>query len=93
MEAWFLADKDLLRQYYGQHFGATALPRQPNVELIAKTDVEASLRQATRRTTKGAYRKSRHAFALLALLDPTKVRTVSPHAGRFFDTLVRYCEE
>jgi hypothetical protein len=93
MEAWFLADKDLLREYYGQHFGASALRRQPNVELIEKPDVEASLRQATRRTTKGPYQKSSHAFALLALIDPAKVRAASPHAALFFDTLMRYCEE
>jgi hypothetical protein len=93
MEAWFLADKDLLREYYGQHFGTRALPPQPNVELIAKTDVEASLRQATRRTTKGPFQKSSHAFALLALLDPTKIRAASPHAAHFFDALARYCAE
>jgi hypothetical protein len=93
MEAWFLTDKDLLREYYGQHFGTRALPRQPNVELITKTHVEASLKQATRRTTKGPYQKSRHAFALLALIDPAKVRAASPHAAHFFDTVTRYCEE
>jgi len=93
MEAWFLADKDLLREHYGQHFGASALRRQPNVELIRKSDVEASLKQATRRTTKGPYQKSSHAFALLALIDPAKVRAASAHAALFFDTLARYCEE
>ena len=93
MVAWFLADKDLLRGYYGQHFGRSALPRQPNVELITKTDVEASLRQATRKTIKGAYQKSSHAFALLALVDPAKVRAASAHASRFFDALTRYCEK
>lgn len=91
MEAWFLADNDLLREYYGQHFATSALPRQANVELIGKTDVEASLRRATRRTTKGPYRKSSHAFALLALIDPAKVRIASRHAARFFETLGRYC--
>jgi hypothetical protein len=89
----FLADKDLLREYYGQHIGRSALPPQPNVELITKTDVEASLKQATRSTTKGPYQKSSHGFALLALIDPTKVRAASPHAALFFDTLARYCKE
>ena len=93
MEAWFLADKDLLREHYGQHFGTSALPAQPNVELITKTDMEARLKQATRRTTKGPYQKSSHAFALLALVDPAKVRAASAHAALFFDTLARYCEE
>jgi hypothetical protein len=93
MEAWFLADKDLLRGFYGHHFRMRALPRQPNVELITKTNAEASLRQATRNTQKREYHKTRHAFALLALVDPAKVRAASPHAARFFDTLTRYCEE
>jgi hypothetical protein len=93
MEAWFLADKDRLREYYGQHFGTSALPRQPNVELIAKSDVRASLRQATRKTKKGTYQNSSHGFALLSLIDPAKVRTASPHAALLFDTLARYCEK
>ena len=42
MEAWFLADPEALAAYYGQHFGAKALPGRENVEQIAKSDASAS---------------------------------------------------
>ena len=37
--------------------------------------------------------RSRPADALLALIDPAKVRVASPHAALFFDTLARYCAQ
>jgi hypothetical protein len=44
---------------------------------------------ATQHTkTKGAYHKTRHGFALLALIDPAKLRQRSLHAARFFDSLL-----
>lgn len=90
MEAWLLADRDALRTYYGQGFIANALPRQADVEQIAKTDVERSLDQATRRArTKGTYHKTRHGFELLGLIDPLKVRGASKHAERLHQTLAR----
>lgn len=91
MEAWFLADQETLGAYYGEGFNVNALPAQPNVELIPKPDVEASLNQATRNTTKKQYHKTNHAFALLALVDPAKIRDASPQADRFFNTLTRFC--
>jgi hypothetical protein len=93
MEAWFLADRNSLLEYYGRRFGTSALPRQPNVELIARADAQASLKRATRGTIKGAYQKSSHAFDLLARIDPAKVRAASQHAAFFFEALVLYCEE
>lgn len=93
MEAWFLADRDSLLEYYGRQFGAGALPPQPNVELITKAHAQASLKRASRRTLKGSYQKSSHSFDLLARIDPAKVRAASQHAALFFETLARYCEE
>jgi hypothetical protein len=91
MEAWFMADKQALISFYGtKHFQVTALPDRPDVENIPKQEVEKTLAHASRDTTKGAYEKS-HGFALIALLDPAKVRAASPHAARFFDKLLAVC--
>jgi hypothetical protein len=43
------------------------------------------LKHASKPTTKGEYHKTRHGFALLALIDPTKVEKGSPHAKQFND--------
>jgi len=34
MEAWFLADKPALAEYYGNKFKAAALPQNPKIEEI-----------------------------------------------------------
>lgn len=87
MEAWFLADPEALAVYYGQRFGAQALPGRGNVEQIAKADVERSLKEATRKTQKGEYHKIRHGAELLARIDPAKVRKRAPHCERLLATL------
>lgn len=87
MEAWFLADQTILIDYYGQGFLRNSLPGQPNIELIAKQDVFAALKHATRHTQKGEYHKTRHGFELLELYDPEKIRRVSVHADRLFRVL------
>ncbi len=89
MEAWFLADPEALAAYYGQHFGAKALPGRENVEQIAKADIERSLKDATKKTQKGEYHKIRHGAELLARIDPTKVRKRAPHCDRLLATLAK----
>ncbi|MEP7012805.1 MAG: DUF4276 family protein [Acidobacteriota bacterium] len=87
MEAWFIADPEALAAYYGQRFGASALPGRQNVEEIPKGEVESSLKSATKRTQKGEYHKIRHASDLLARIDPAKVRKRAPHCERLLTTL------
>ena len=89
MEAWFVADKDSLKAYYGQGFDLRRLPRRPEVEKIPKADLYAALDRATRNCTKGKYRraKGRHSFSILATVDPSKVAAASPHASRLLQTL------
>ena len=89
MEAWFLANPDVLALYYGQGFLANSLPGQPNIELIPKQAVFDALRHATKKTKKGEYHKTRHGFDLLEQVDPTRVRTASLHAERLFAVLAR----
>ncbi|MDX8404678.1 MAG: DUF4276 family protein [Mariprofundus sp.] len=87
MEAWFLADKDLLASYFGQNFNVNALPKGSDIENISKADLYNGLSRATKGTKKGAYGKGRHSFEILALIDPDKVSSASPYAERFLKTL------
>jgi len=85
MEAWFLADRTALAAYYGTEFRANGLPGdERHIEAIPKDDLEPSLVNASRNTkTKGQYHKTRHAFTLLAEIDPRKVEAGSPYAAEF----------
>ena len=87
MESWFLADKQALEDYYGQDFKGGRLPRNENVESIAKSTVHDSLTAATERTKKGKYHKTRHAPDLLKAIDPDKVCDASPWCKRLFTTI------
>ena len=87
MESWFLADKDAIARYYGQGFQANRLPPNPNVEQVMANDAIRRIEDATRRTQKGTYHKTRHAPDLLAQIDSTKVRNTAPNCKRLFDTL------
>lgn len=87
MEAWFLADREALASYFGPGFAVAALPRHAELEEISTAELLRGLTQATRGTSKKAYSKGPHAFELLALIDPNKVRRRSPWAERFFTTL------
>ena len=90
MEAWFLADRQVLADYYGQGFIAGSLPGQQNIELISKPDVFKALQHASKNTkTKGEYHKTRHGFDLLERIDPNLVRAASVHAERLFTVLQR----
>ncbi len=91
MEAWFLADRRALEEFFGQGFHGNALPAATCVpEDVDKLDLYNRLKQATGRTkTKGVYDKGKHAFKLLAMLDPNLVRKAGDWAARFFSTLDR----
>jgi hypothetical protein len=93
MEAWFYADKDALQKYYRQGFRPGALSPRLDIDNIPKADLFTGLKSATRAcVTKGEYSKGGHSFAILALIDPARVRDASPeHAGRLFDVLHRVC--
>ncbi len=89
MESWFLADREALRVFFGQGFRGTALPASTKpIEMVTKSVLFNGLRRATEQAkTKGAYRKGKHSFKLLAEIDPQKVRKASPWAERFFSSI------
>ena len=72
MEAWFLADPQALCSHYGHKFKRAALRQNPHIEDIAKQDVMDCLDRATKDAD--GYHKTRHAFAILAMLDPAAIR-------------------
>lgn len=46
MEAWFLADKDVLGHFYGQGFLPSSLPHRPDIEQVPRVELLRALRQA-----------------------------------------------
>lgn len=87
MEAWLIADKAALAEFYQQGFNQNALPQNPRVEEVSKTDLLDGLRRATEKTSKGRYHKTIHAPEILKRLDVAKVRQAASHCERLFQTL------
>jgi Domain of unknown function (DUF4276) len=82
MEAWFLADREALEAFYGAGFLTKSLPgTAAAIESIPKIDLESKLNHAAKPTSKSEYHKTKHGFALLALIDPAKVENASPNAA------------
>ena len=80
MEAWFIADRDALANYYKTGFRESALPQNSNPEDVPKQDIENGLRNATRDCAKQRYSKGRDDVGLLNLLNPI---TVYDSCGNF----------
>jgi hypothetical protein len=87
MEAWLIADRERLGEYYGQGFHENSLPNNPNVEQIAKDVLAKALKNATRATRKGPYHKTRHAPEILERIRPDEVKKRATFCRRLFDTL------
>ena len=87
MEAWFYADKDALKSFFGPDFNTNALSGNEDIEDIPKQDVQSGLAAATRQANKGSYHKGRHSFDILELIDPNKVSAASSHARRLVEAL------
>ena len=92
MESWFLADRDALKEFYGQGYRQNALRQNPQIEQIAKRNVLDGLDRAARETSKRGYHKGAHSFEILAELDPEKIMNVSPHAKRLIEALFKLAQ-
>jgi hypothetical protein len=87
MEAWFLADREALANYYGDGFVSNAIGNTADIERVPKADVMERLNQATRNTTKGQYHKVKHAPYLLEKLDNQRVRDRAQHCRQLFEAV------
>lgn len=87
MESWFLADVDALTTFYGGEFKEGAIPKNKNVETIAKEAVEKCLTAATAKTQKAEYHKIEHGAKLLEIVDSNKVRAAAPHCESLFTVI------
>lgn len=87
MEAWFLADRTNLQDFFGPGFNEKALPPEGNkVESIAKEQIYQVLSAATKNCkTKAKYGKGEHSFKLLSLVLPDRITAASPWAKRFIE--------
>jgi len=88
METWIVADPDALATYYGKDFQASSLPVRTNLEEELTAQVLDKLQKATKNTSKGEYKKIKHAKELLARIDPEKVAKRCPR----FATLIGWIE-
>jgi len=60
----------------------------PHVEEIDKPDLANGLKEATKRTKKGEYHKTKHAPDLLAAISPERVRRAAPNCRKLFDRVL-----
>lgn len=87
VESWLVADPDTLAAFYGQGFRRKSLPAHTDIEAVSKADVMKALDHATAPTQKGKYKKIAHCSALLARIDPERVRRRARHCDRLFRVL------
>jgi hypothetical protein len=90
MESWIVSDPEGLKKYYGAGFNENPIPRNPDLESVAKLDVYSALATATRNTQKGVYGKIKHASQILQIIDPEKAKRRSPELRRLFEKMKLY---
>jgi hypothetical protein len=86
METWFLADRDLLRRYFGASLRENHLRQWPVLEAVRKLTVFKALEMATT-GCKRHYAKGKVSYELLGQLSPNQVEAACPHAKALLDRL------
>ena len=86
MEAWLVADRDALREYFGRGFNENRLPGQSDPEQIAKNRLESSLKDSSSGCGR-QYAKGTVSFEILGRVDASKVEERCSHAKALFDYL------
>jgi hypothetical protein len=97
MEAWFIADIDALKGFYGEGFKEEKIIRgmgnYQNIEQVSPKTLLVWLESATRHSKHGEYDKKtrrppHHALEILKRLNADIVRQTSPYCDRLFNTLI-----
>jgi hypothetical protein len=87
MEAWLIADRERLAEYFGKGFHEKSLPANRNVEAIDKQVLAKCLDRATKATSKKGYDKTRDAPRILETIRAPVVQDKAPFCKRLFVTL------
>lgn len=87
MEAWFLADPEGLKQYYGGNLDAARLPPPNRAESRTKADILEVLEKATKPTAAKAYHKIRDGAKLLKKINAGEVQKHCQWCVRLFTGL------
>lgn len=86
MEAWFLADREALRSFFGPQLNENHFREWPNLEDVHKDSALNALERATSNCQK-PYSKGKVSFELLGQIDPQRVADACPHAGQLLHYL------
>lgn len=86
METWFLADRNLLREYFGASLREIHLRQWPDLEQVPKATVLNALEKATAGCAK-QYSKGKISFELLGRLRHGTVSAACSHARALLDRL------
>lgn len=86
METWLMADHKVWLSYSPGLNPGRLLPVK-GLEERQKEDVIQALKSATASSRRGRYDKGRDSFAVLGLVDPTRLERWLPHFRRFVETL------
>jgi hypothetical protein len=79
METWFLADRDMLRRYFGNSLRENHLRPWPALEAVPKSTVLDALAKATAGCQR-PYTKGKVSYELLSELSPQMVEAACPHS-------------
>lgn len=83
METWIIADREILKKYYGSEFRENQLPSPVEIESRDRHAVQESLRAATK-DCKNRFEKGKQSFLVLAVLTPA---TLAVHLPSFVRVL------
>ena len=84
VETWLLTDQFALQLFFKRNFNPKPLPTT-NLENRPKNEIEQALNNATKNSSKGAYRHGQ-AHEIMELVSPGKVKTLH-HGKRLFCNL------
>ena len=81
METWVVADRDALREHFGQHLQMSALPSLHDLESRDRHDVQNALTNATRNCP-DPYTKGPKSFRVMGQLNPDAIESHLPSFSR-----------